>query len=267
MDPRELVRSIEATASLPAGVGDRFAGYSVMGLTFASGHVLALRRFPASSVGPGYTSVWHRTPAGLWTFYSTVPAVQGCERYFGGEIESNVCAPIRVDWQGPSHLRVLVETRQPIDWYMTLCETPVSRMMNAAARKIPDRWWRNRFVLRMISLASSVALDIGWINLSGLTPNGQRFLANPQRLWLVGASRAFINGVFAGEMAPLAEQPRLGDFHIPQRGIFAVGRSFLTGGNHRVLDRTSSRFVTGTAGISGHLTKASARDEAPQRGA
>lgn len=26
--------------------------------------------FPASSIGPGYTSVWHRDPGGTWTFYS-----------------------------------------------------------------------------------------------------------------------------------------------------------------------------------------------------
>jgi hypothetical protein len=28
-----------------------------------------MRRFPVSSVGPGYTSVWHRDPAGRWVIY------------------------------------------------------------------------------------------------------------------------------------------------------------------------------------------------------
>jgi hypothetical protein len=37
----------------------------LMGLPLASGHILAMRRFPASSVGPGYTSVWHRGPERL----------------------------------------------------------------------------------------------------------------------------------------------------------------------------------------------------------
>ena len=44
------------------GQEERFSGYGVMGLPFRSGHVLALRRFPVTSVGPGYTSVWWRDP-------------------------------------------------------------------------------------------------------------------------------------------------------------------------------------------------------------
>ena len=49
MEPREIILNIEKSASLPLGKGDRFAGYTVIGLPFRSGHVLALRRFPASS--------------------------------------------------------------------------------------------------------------------------------------------------------------------------------------------------------------------------
>ena len=56
------------------------------GVSFASGHVLALRCFPASSIGPGYTSLWHRDPDGRWTFYATVPPAQSCARYFGRDI-------------------------------------------------------------------------------------------------------------------------------------------------------------------------------------
>ena len=86
-------------------------------------------------------------------------------------------------------------------------------------------------------LAARVALGTGRINLAGLTPNGQRFVANPQRFWMVEASRAIIDGVDAGRMGPLAEQPRLRDFRIPQRGLFALGRAFLAGGGARVLER------------------------------
>src|SRR5205823_3739577 len=102
MKPREIVQQIETNPALPAGSGDRFAGYAVIGLPFRSEHVLALRRFPASSVGPGYTSVWHRDPRGVWTFYSTVNPDLGCSRYFGGEIMHNVVAPIGIEWTGPA---------------------------------------------------------------------------------------------------------------------------------------------------------------------
>lgn len=238
MEPREIIQNSEATVSLPPGGGDRFVGYSVMGLTFASGHVLALRRFTASSLGPAFTSVWHRAPSGRWTFHSTVAPEQSCARYFGEQIERNVRAPIRIEWQSPTELKVVVGGQWPINWYMKLGQTRASRIVNAVGRVVPSRLRRNRFVLRGMSLAAGVALGAGPISLSGLTPNGQRFLANPQQLWIVTASRAIINGVDAGEMGPLAKQPRLGDFRIPQRGLFGWGRSFIDGGGSAVLERS-----------------------------
>jgi hypothetical protein len=138
MEPREIIGNIEKTASLPPGNGDRFAGYAVIGLPFRSGHVLALRRFPASSLGPGYTSVWHRNPAGNWTFYSTVAPEQGCSRYFGGEIRRNVIGPIGIEWTGPAQFSVLIG--DVLQWEMTLKESPLSRLMNFAAPLVPDQW-------------------------------------------------------------------------------------------------------------------------------
>jgi len=51
MDPRTIIQGIEQHALLPPGTADRFAGYAVIGLPFRSGHVLSLRRFPASPWG------------------------------------------------------------------------------------------------------------------------------------------------------------------------------------------------------------------------
>src|SRR5215467_4689301 len=106
MEPRKLVQRIEETALLPAGNSGRFAGYAVIGLPLRSGHVLALHRFPASSVGAGYTSVWHRDPQRAWTFYSTANPELGCSRYWGREITRNVVAPIGIDWTGPAQFSV-----------------------------------------------------------------------------------------------------------------------------------------------------------------
>ena len=62
--------------ALPTGDDERFVGFGVMGLPFTSGHYLALRQFPATTFAPAYLSVWHRDPAGNWTFYATTPAAQ-----------------------------------------------------------------------------------------------------------------------------------------------------------------------------------------------
>ncbi len=56
-EPMELVERLGQYGDLPSGNAERFAGYGVMGIPFASGHVLAMRRFVASSLGEAYTSV------------------------------------------------------------------------------------------------------------------------------------------------------------------------------------------------------------------
>jgi hypothetical protein len=59
-EPVEIVEDLEREAEIPPGAEERFFGYGVMGLPFRSGHVLGLRRFPASSIGPRYRSVGGR---------------------------------------------------------------------------------------------------------------------------------------------------------------------------------------------------------------
>ena len=225
-DPQQIIRLIEDQARLPEGRGDRFAGYAVIGLPFRSGHVLALRRFPASSVGPGYTSVWRREPRGTWTFYSTVPPEQGCSRYFGSEITNNIVAPIDIVWNGPSRFQVQIGERA-LRWDVALTQSPASRAMNAVAGCVPDSWWRKRFMLRAMGEAARFALRTGRMNLAGRTPNGQEFIANPQRVWLIDSTSATVDGVDLGPAGPLEQQARLHEFLIPQRGIFAVARAFL----------------------------------------
>jgi hypothetical protein len=225
MEPREIIRNIEKSAALPLGTGDRFAGYAVIGLPFRSGHILALRRFPASSIGPGYTSVWHRSPAGDWTFYSTVPPEQGCPRYFGGQIKRNVVGPIDIVWTGPAQFHVFIDGA--LYWEVVLTETPLTRLMNAVARLVPEKWLQTRMMLKVIEHSARIVLGTGRMNLTGRTPNGHEFVANPQRVWLIDSSHAVINGFDAGPVGPLNQQASLNDFLIPQRGVFAVARSFL----------------------------------------
>jgi hypothetical protein len=225
MEPREVIQNIERSASLPAGNDDRFAGYAVIGLPFRSGHVLAMRRFPVSSVGSGYTSVWHRSPEGKWTFYSTVPPEHGCARYFGGKVRRNIVTPIEVRWTAAAQFRVLIA--EALDWEVNLTESLTLRVMNAVAPLVPETWWQAKRMLKAMGVAAQISLRAGKLNLRGKTPNGQEFTANPQRIWVIDYSRAVIEGADAGPVGPLSQQASLNDFLIPQRGIFAVARAFL----------------------------------------
>ena len=81
--PRQAVEAVQAHPLLPTGDDERFTGYGVMGVPFASGHYLALRDFVATSVGPAYRAIWHRDPQGRWTIHTTGAPELSCPRYFG----------------------------------------------------------------------------------------------------------------------------------------------------------------------------------------
>jgi hypothetical protein len=71
------------------------------GSAFRSGHVLALRRFTASSIGPGYSAIWLRSPQGAWSMWIDTEPMKACPRYFGSELERVIEAPIALSW--PDH--------------------------------------------------------------------------------------------------------------------------------------------------------------------
>ncbi len=225
MQPREWVMRVEAQAQLPSGADERFNGYGVMGLPFRSGHVLAMRRFGASSVGPGYTSVWHRAPSGAWTFYADVDPRQSCTRYFGAQAARTVQSPLSIVWTGPDRFTIAIPS-EGFEWDVRLGSTPAIRLMNLVGGFLPDAAWRSPSVMAAMEPLAGALLGTGRVGLHGRVPNGQRFVANPRRLWTVVESRAALAREDFGPPGPVEPQAHLGDFWIPQRGMFALGRAF-----------------------------------------
>jgi hypothetical protein len=226
-NPRELVAEIEAHPSVPRGSDERFAGYGVMGLPFSSGHILALRRFPASSVGPGYRSVWHRDPGGRWTFFQDVPAVDGCARYFGAAVAEVLNATIDIVWNGPREVSVTVtDGGRRLDWSVTLTSSAITRVMSAVGSLLPHAVWRHRWFLAGMGAVAGPMMRAGKVRLAGRAPNGQRFIANPLLVWLVADSKATLDGVDLGAIGASPTPGRMADFWVPQRGVFAIGRAF-----------------------------------------
>lgn len=120
---RDLVAEAEARSALAPGATERFAGYALMSLPFSSGYVLGLRRFPVTSIGPGYTSVWLRTPAEDWIIYTTVDATVSCPRYFGAALESTSVHRIEVEWTGERTFVVSIGDEVDLRWSVTLAAT------------------------------------------------------------------------------------------------------------------------------------------------
>lgn len=222
--PRDLAELTEIDPAVPPGDGERFSGYGVVGLPFGSGHVLALRRFPASSLGYGYTCVWHRDPEGRWTFWSDHPPDASCARFFGSSVTRVAVAPIRIRWAAPRRLEVVVG-EGIIEWSIELVSTPATLLMSAVAAWLPEAAWRQPAILGAMGRIAGPLLRAGRVCLSGRASNGQRFTASSRRVWLVGHSEARVGGAAVGPPGPLARQPLLGDFAIPARGIFVIGQS------------------------------------------
>ena len=88
---------------------------------------------------------------------------------------------------------------------------------------MPPGAWRNDALLATVGPAAGPTLHTGRIRLSGITTNDQHFRAAPVRIWRVADSSAVFDGIDLGRPGPLDEQTRLGDFWLPQRGIFVVG--------------------------------------------
>ncbi|MGE3276672.1 MAG: hypothetical protein AB7O67_16280 [Vicinamibacterales bacterium] len=222
LEPARLAEALEHAAPLPRGAGDCFAGYAVLGVPFEDGDVLALRRFPASSAGPGYTSVWHRAPDGRWTFYADVAPTHGCSRYFGPAIAETIVAPIRLEWTSDRRLAVAVDGGRLLVWSLCLAPTMGTRMVNLALARIRPGWWASERLLGLAGPVAGIVLGAGRLRFSGFVPSGARFHAMPAAVWAVAASRGRVLGRSLGAMAPLPRQASLGDVWIPRRGLFAA---------------------------------------------
>jgi len=227
LGPGKLVEAIERGAELPRGTDERFYGYGVVGLPFKSGHVLCLRRWPASSLGQSYTSVWHRQPSGRWTFIQDAPPQLACTRYFGRAVSQQLQRPIRLTWTGSWDFAVEVAGDYEVDWQVSLDETFTTQLLNGLGGLIPDFLWQRQGFLKMLERLGGLAMGSGRMSLTGQLPNGQRFISHPRYMWNVASTRARVRGLELGAMGPLVEQVRLGDFWIPQQGRFFIGQAFL----------------------------------------
>jgi hypothetical protein len=220
--PQDAVAAMLANPVLPSGDDERFVGFGIMGLPFASGHYLAMRQMPATTYSPPYVSVWHRDPSCNWTFYATTPGQQSCARYFSSATPNDaVQCDIDVTWTGPRTF--LVEIPGRLEWTVELQSTRATRLMGKISGRLSESAWTNPVMLHRLGRVARRTLDVGDVKLTGRAPNGQCYSMAPKQVWLAADSQAVLNGRDLGPSGPLLRQARLGDFRMPQRGIGMVG--------------------------------------------
>ena len=221
--PAEVAAGLERGQPLPGGPGERYLGYGILGVAFASGDLLALRRFPVASSGCGYTALWHRSPDGAWTFYTDATCDQGCTSHFAPALDRLAVAPIRLEWTDPWTLSIGVNGGREIAWTVSVASSWRTRLLTALAAAAPAALWAGPRGLALVAAVMRGLLGTGRLRLAGRLPSGARYLSNPRRVWAIDASRASIRGADLGTMTRLRHPVALGDFAIPRCGLLASG--------------------------------------------
>ena len=149
-----------------------------------------------------------------------------CPRYFGSVTSSVRVPSIDVTWHDDYTLQV--DLGDILSWRIELGSTPSTRFMTTMGGLLPEAGWNSNVMLAAMGPVASGVLQSGRVRLRGATPNGPRFKSAPSKVWRVTGGSATCGGKDLGASVPLGDQTKLGDFWLPQRGIFFVGRARFT---------------------------------------
>jgi hypothetical protein len=218
--------------ALPIRVGpspwpgwEHVRGYGVFAMPLASGHVLALRKFPQGDFAP-FATVWHRTPTGDWSIFYDAPRPDvACPRHFGPAARRVAPVRIAVTWTGPMALRVDMDD-PPLLWTLALRATPLLRVVNMAFARMSLASWRSPRVRHLREWLAGRLLGMGDIALAGTMPSGHYGLLMPSRIYFIEQSRVILAGVDLGEPTSVERNPTIGGVPLSARPIFAVGQAF-----------------------------------------
>jgi hypothetical protein len=168
--------------------------------------------------------VWHRDPAGVWTFYVDGEPEVTCLRFFGSAIDRVIQGPIDLHWEGPTEVSVKMLDRR-FEWAVRLSADLRTRTLSALGGVLPSFLRGSSPAFSVLGQIASRWLGAGALKLSGHAPNGQRYRAAPGSLWRVDASAAVLEGVDLGDLGRLPRQARLGRVWVPNAGVFAFGEA------------------------------------------
>jgi hypothetical protein len=203
-------------------LADSFHGYGLLGQTFASGDVLAFRRYDWSSIGPPFTTLWHRRPTGEWTFHTNVEPGRCSLRYLMAPDSAIRRDDIDVVWQGRREVSVHVHSAR-LRLALRLATTPATRTVGLFAGMLPGPVWLTRNGSRWIGNAAGRLLDAGPLTFAGDSPSGHRFVLRPHEMWRVTAAAAVLQGRELGEAVPLDDVVEIGGLRVPRAGLLFRG--------------------------------------------
>ena len=143
----------------------------------------------------------------------------------GSALEGAIQCQMSVDWSADNAFTVSIGGDVDLTWKVELESTPLTGAMSAVMTALPNTLLSSKAFLKAMGSTAGPMLSAGRLGLTGSVPNRQGFRAKPRRMWFISRSSAVLAGEDFGSPKPLPDQTRLGDFWIPQRGIFVIGAS------------------------------------------
>ncbi|HSJ23897.1 MAG TPA: hypothetical protein VK929_04370 [Longimicrobiales bacterium] len=202
MQPRKYALRMERRHRHGTGGGEHFTGYGAMALAFQSGDVVALHRLTASSAGPPFVELWHRTPDGHWTFHSSVDRRRSVARYFANTAADVRCDDIEMRWTDGSALAVTAR-RARIRLALRLAGSPAANAASVLAGLVPESVWSLPTAARATRALVGAIMGVGPLPFSGTTDAGHTFHVRPLRLWRVAGAVCVLAGRDPGPLAAL----------------------------------------------------------------
>ena len=222
MDLRTLMADLPSEKGHAAGRDQEYVnGWGVFALPFESGDVLALRVFPQNDFSP-YVAIWHRDPDGHWAIHVDGDRLDtSCPRYFGSACDHTGFADIEVTWTGPDSIHVQM-TEPALEWALAAHAPPVLALFNAVSRRLPLSSWRPRSLVRARERMARW-FGMGDLQLQGVMPSGHAGRLMPEQMFLVDRSTARLDDRDLGRPVRLPENPSIGGFRLPARGVLVKG--------------------------------------------
>jgi hypothetical protein len=205
--------------------GDAFGGFGILGVYFEKGDVLVFRRTTASSKGPPFSSIWHRSPEGEWAFIVDVEPARSCPHYFGHAGTRVVRCAIRHRWRS-DHELVIDAPAAGYSLCLRLQQTPATRILSVACLAIPAFLFSSPATAGTAGWLAGRLLGTRPLVLQGTAPNGHRFAIRPRGIWHVTATAALLQGRDPGPFRRLKQRVALGGFVLPERPLMVLADSF-----------------------------------------
>ena len=226
-NPRTAAAEVARTPILPTGPDETVTGFGVMGLPFASGHYLALRDFPAASFLPDRCPATARCGTATPTARgrSTPPRPPSTVAP-ATSVRPPPTTPSSVRSRSPGPATTRSSSTSP-----TSCTGPSSCTTQRRPGCSPRSGHAFRTASGRTRARSAPSADspapcwapdrCGW---RAPCPTGRPSGSHPSGCGRSASSRAELHGHDLGDIAPLPDQARLGDFRPPQRGLAVVGQ-------------------------------------------